>query len=108
MTVKTMAKVLELKQLAGFQAEDQELKGCYIGDLLSRVIGKAVAGGIWITIMANVNVAAVALLADVACIVLAEDVEPDEDLKEKCDAEGIPLYQSPTTAVELATELYYQ
>ena len=43
MTVKTMAKVLELKQLAGFQAEDQELKGCYIGDLLSRVIGKAVA-----------------------------------------------------------------
>ena len=52
--------------------------GGYAGDLLSWVMGRAEAGDVWVTIMSNPNIVAVATLADVSCILLAEGVEPDE------------------------------
>lgn len=58
----------------------REVKGGYAGDLLSWVMGRAKEGDCWVTIMSNVNVAAVAQLADVACVVFAEGVRPDETL----------------------------
>ena len=50
---------------------EREIKGVYIGDLLSWVMGRAKADDAWITIMSNINIVAVASLADVACIILA-------------------------------------
>ena len=85
----------------------QELPLSYIdqhssGDLLSRVISRSVQGGLWITIMNNLNVAAVAVLADIPCVLLAEGVEAPEDLCEKCAEEGIFLLGSDRSAYELA------
>lgn len=87
------------------RAEDTEVSGCYIGDLLSRVISRSQAGGLWITIMNNLNVPAVALLAEIPCIILAEDVEPMEGVAEKCREEGIWLLQSSLGAYDLACRL---
>ena len=56
------------------------MTGGYAGDLLSWVMGRAGQDCAWLTIMSNQNVAAVALMADVACVVLTEGVEPDADL----------------------------
>ena len=67
---------------------EREISDVYIGDLLSWVMGRAKADDAWITIMSNVNILAVASLADTACIVLAEGVTVDEGIKatavEKC------------------------
>ena len=41
---------------------DREIKGAYVGDLLSWVMGKAEADNVWVTIMSNLNVIAVASL----------------------------------------------
>lgn len=65
--------------------------GGYCGDLLSWVMGRAPADGAWLTIMSNGNVAAVASLADVACVLLTEGVSPDPDLLAKAEAHGINL-----------------
>ncbi len=54
--------------------------GAYVGDLLSWVMGRAGSNSAWITIMSNVNVAAVAVLAELSMIILAENVKPDADL----------------------------
>ena len=65
---------------------DRPVEGGYCGDLLSWVMGRAPAGGAWLTIMSNVNVAAVAALADTACVVLAEGVVPDPPLLDRAKA----------------------
>ena len=61
--------------------ESREIRNVYIGDLLSWVMGRAKADDAWITIMSNVNILAVASLADTSCIILAEGVMVDETIK---------------------------
>lgn len=84
---------------------ERELCGVYIGDLLSWVMGRAAAGNAWITIMSNVNVAAVASLADVGCVILAEGVEPDKQLLKAAETRGINLLKSEFPAYETALRL---
>ena len=80
-------KVSELAKTLGFKVfssgEDRDAGGVYIGDLLSWVMGRAEADDVWLTIMSNLNVSAVAKLADVACVVLCEGVVPRRGAAEK-------------------------
>ena len=62
-------------------------------------------GNVWITIMSNVNIIAVASLADVACILLAEGVTLEENVRQTAEQKGINVYSSPKTAYELAARL---
>lgn len=78
-------KVKDLAENYDFEAitlpdGDREIDGVYIGDLLSWVMGRANSDNAWITIMSNVNILAVASLADTSCIILAEGVTLEEDV----------------------------
>ena len=84
---------------------DREVTGVYIGDLLSWVMGRAASGDAWITIMSNRNIAAVATLADTACIILAEGVQPDEGVAALAEEKGINLLLSSVSAYETALRL---
>ena len=102
--------VAQLVQTTGFQAValpegDREVTGVYIGDLLSWVMGRAGSGDAWITIMSNQNIVAVATLADTACILLAEGVQPDEGVTQLALDKGINLLCSPYSAYETALRL---
>lgn len=104
MTVSDFARLAECAVKAGGdEALARPLDGCYVGDLLSRVISRAKPGGVWITIMTNVNVCAVALLADVGAVVLCEGVEPDAELVKKCVEENVPLLLTQLDAYALIT-----
>ena len=104
MTVERFAKELELNILT-MPNPEREVSGAYIGDLLSWVMGRADAGNVWITIMSNVNIVAVASLTDVACIVLAEDVMLDEQVLNTAMQKGINIYSTAKTAYEVAAML---
>jgi serine kinase of HPr protein (carbohydrate metabolism regulator) len=52
--------------------------------------------------MSNQNVAAVALMADVACVILTENVEPDEALTKQAANRDLPLFSSPLSTYELS------
>ena len=71
MTVQELSETLSLK-VFHLADPDHSVSGGYCGDLLSWVMGRASADSVWLTIMSNVNVAAVASLSDVACVVLTE------------------------------------
>ena len=71
--------------------ETREIRGGYAGDLLSWVMGKLDADYAWVTIMSNVNIVAVATLADPACIILSEGVAPDEGVLARAEQQGINL-----------------
>ena len=104
MTVEQLVNSANLKPICVPEPE-REIEGAYIGDLLSWVMGRATEGCAWITIMSNSNIVAVATLADVSCIILAEGVSPDAGVAETAMARGINLLSSYESAYEIAKRL---
>lgn len=81
---------------------DREISGGYCGDLLSWVMGRARQDNVWVTIMSNMNVVAVASLADVSCVILAEGVSLDQSMIDTAEAKGVNILSSEKGAFELA------
>ena len=107
MTVQELVNAINLTILSGDgEALSRPAEGGYCGDLLSWVMGRAPRNGVWITIMSNLNVAAVAELADIACVVLAEGVAPDPPLLERAKNDNIALLQSKEPAFALAGKIH--
>ncbi|RKJ41389.1 hypothetical protein D7X94_03625 [Acutalibacter sp. 1XD8-33] len=92
MTVKELAGICGWRLLAGEDGQENQAEGCYIGDLLSWVMGRAQSGDVWLTVMGNLNAIAVSALADTACIVLCEDAALDQDAAKRAEMQGIPVY----------------
>lgn len=80
----------------------REINGIYIGDLLSWVMGRAKADNTWITIMSNINVVAVASLADVSCVILAEGVVLEEAIVKAAEDKGINVLKTDSPIYETA------
>ena len=104
MTVQELAKKANL-DAALLPAPDIEITGVYVGDLLSWVMGKADRGNVWITIMSNVNVTAVATVADLSCILLAEGVTLDSDAEEAARTRCINVLKTDASAYEIAVKI---
>ncbi len=105
MTVKEFAERLNLKVMIEGEM-DREITGCYIGDLLSWVMGRAPEDSAWLTVMGNINSIAVATLADVSCIVLVENAALDENAAQKADIHGVTVLQTPENSYQLAVKLH--
>lgn len=104
MTVQQLTDQLTLT-VYHIDEPDRPVTGGYCGDLLSWVMGRAPADGAWMTIMTNVNVAAVAALADVACVILTEGVAPDQPLLDRARMQGINLLGTQLSTYECAARL---
>lgn len=105
MKVSELIGKLDLEILTSADFADREVKGCYIGDLLSWVMGRAEADDVWITIMNNINIVAVASLTDAAAIILAEGVTAEQEIINKANSQEIIILKSRKTAYELASAL---
>ena len=104
MTVYVLSKNSQFNVLTMPEPE-REINGVYIGDLLSWVMGKAQYDNVWITIMSNINVIAVASLSDVSCVLLAEDVTLDNEVLSTAKQKGINILSTPMSAYDAAIEL---
>lgn len=104
MTVRDLCQRADLTAAVMPEGE-REVTGVYIGDLLSWVMGRAQSGDGWITIMSNQNIVAVATLADTACVILAEGVQPDEGVAQLAADKGINILLSPHSAYDTALRL---
>ena len=104
MTVESLVKGTDFSVVC-MPSPGKEVNGAYIGDLLSWVMGKAEPDNVWITIMSNINIVAVASLVDVSCIVLAEGVSPDEDALMAAQAKGINILSTPLSAYDAALKI---
>ncbi len=103
MTVKEFAEKSNFEVVC-MPSPDKRTDGAYVGDLLSWVMGKAESGNVWITIMSNINIVAVASLADVSCILLAEDVTPDKDALAAANDKGINILKTSLSSYEAAVK----
>ena len=102
-------KISELAEKCGWKAlnfaEDREAKGCYIGDLLSFAMSKVEMNNIWITIQTNVNIVAVATLAEASCILLTDGCVPDKLTIERAEEQEMIILGGDLTAYEAASKL---
>ena len=93
------------REIFALPAPENSISGAYCGDLLSWVMVRAQPGNAWFTIMSNQNVAAVAVMADLSCVILTEEVRPDPQLLEKAEAEGINLLGTALSTYEASVRL---
>ena len=104
MTVKAFVNASGFTPLC-LPSPEKEIDGVYIGDLLSWVMGNANQGNIWITIMSNINIIAVATLADVSCIVLAEGVRLEGDVLDLALSKGVNVLSTTLSAYETSKNI---
>lgn len=90
MTVNQLVDMLGAK-VFNLADGEREITCGYAGDFLSFVMGKAPSDCVWFTVMSNINVCAVATLAEVSVVVLCEGVTPDEQLQKKAEMQGVNL-----------------
>ena len=104
MTTKEIIGKLNLDTLVEGDL-DREVTSCYIGDLLSWVMGRAPEDSAWLTVMGNINSIAVATLADVSCIVLVENAALDAEAKAKAEIHGVTILQCGENSYKLAVKI---
>ena len=106
MTVQNLIDYFSLEVLCGGENSAQkEVTGGYCGDLLSWVMSKAEEGDCWLTVMGNVNSIGVAVMTDVACILLTENAAFDDDAKLRAEQNGVIVLRSRENAFDLAVKI---
>ncbi len=105
MKVREVVKELGLKLVAGSGGTEKDVSGCYVGDLMSLAMSKLSANNAWITIQTNVNIVAISVLCEGACVILCDAQRPDEIAINKANEEDIPLLITEKGAYETAVLL---
>ena len=106
MTVKELREKLNLQYICNEGlAEEKEVTGCYCGDLLSWVMSKASEGDAWLTVMGNVTSIGVAVLTEVACIILTENAPADADAIKRAEENDVVILGTEKNAYQVAVEI---
>jgi hypothetical protein len=106
MQLAELVRELGLQVCCAEGSLDREVKGGYVGDLLSDVMANSKEGDIWITRQVHQNIVAVASLKDLAAIILIQGSEPAPDTAAKAKAEGIPILATDLPAFEIVGRIY--
>ena len=106
MKVSDLVEKFGLTVFSGEKGLDNEISGGYVSDLLSDVMGNASENEIWITLQTHQNVLAIASLKDLAAIILVKGFEPDPEMLEKSNEEGIPLLGTKLGTFEISGMIY--
>ncbi|MBQ9324537.1 MAG: AraC family transcriptional regulator [Clostridia bacterium] len=86
--------------------DSKEITCAYTCDLLSWVMSHGEEGMAWVTVQTHMNVIAVAVLADMACVVLPEEIDMEEESLKKAIDEGMCVLSSPLTGYEICGVLH--
>jgi len=106
MTVREITQTLGLSVASAAEKSGQEVTGAYCGDLLSDVIAHSQQGQVWITIQVHVNVVAVAVLKELAAIIIVNGRTPAADTLARAVEEKVVILTSNLSAYEVSGKLH--
>lgn len=106
MTLREIADTLGLTVCCGEEALDRQVTGGYAGDLLSDVMANSSAGNIWVTMQVHTNIVAVAVLKELAAIILVNGRKPAEDTLQRAREEKVAILSGSGPAFETVGRLY--
>jgi predicted transcriptional regulator len=105
MRLREIVEKLSLTVHAGETSLDREVAGGYVGDLMSEAIARAAPGSVWVTVQTHANVVAVAVMKELAGVIIAGGRPPEEETLERAIRERITLLSSPLPAYEIVSRL---
>ena len=98
MKVSELALLIEAANQTPGVTEDRDVSCGYTCDLLSWVMAHGQGGMAWVTVQTHMNVVAVAALADMACVILPENIDMPAEILKKAEEEGLCVLKSPLSA----------
>lgn len=101
MRVEELKTLLDAKCLTEGASLENDITCGYSCDLLSWVLAHGKQGMAWCTVQTHVNVIAVSVLMEMACVIMVENVEPEPASLKKAVEEGMPILSTGKTAYEV-------
>jgi len=105
-------KLKEIAERLGWELKtpnvplEAEVKTGYASDLLSDVLAHALEGDLWVTRQTHLNIVAIAIMRELAGILLVSGAEPDLDTVAKALEKSIPIYRTSAPTFEAVGRLY--
>ena len=106
MKLKKVVEMLELTVKSAEESLEKEVEGGYVSDLLSDVIANSKKGDVWITLQIHQNIVAVAVLKELAGIVVIGGKEPAEETLKKAEEEKVTVLTTSLSGFEVIGRLY--
>jgi predicted transcriptional regulator len=106
MKVTDIVSALNLTVVSGKGGLEKEIKGGYVSDLLSDVIGNAEEGEVWITLQSHKNIVAVASLKEIPAIIIVRGALPEAETIIKSNEENIPVLSANADTFHIAGLLF--
>ena len=107
MTLENLLKKIDGKVLSE-NIKEITIDNIYICDLLSWVMSHAKKGDAWITVLTNVNVPAVALFTEAACVIIPEGISVEELTLRKAKENGIIMIGTQHNAFDICKKFLDQ
>ncbi len=101
MTVAELSNLIQARCLTPGLDAGREVTCGYACDLLSWVMSHGEEGMAWVTVQTHMNVVAVAVLAEMACVILPENIDMEAESLDKATSEGMVVLQSPLSAYDI-------
>jgi hypothetical protein len=105
MTLKDVVERLHLSVRTGQDRLEQVVTGGYASDLLSDVIANGKADSVWVTMHTHENIVAVAVLKDLAGIIIVQGRQPAPETLQKAAKEKVAIIVSDLPAFETIGKL---
>lgn len=106
MTLEEIVRKLEMKVKTPAENLSRTVTGGYASDLLSDVMAHAEKDDLWVTLQLHQNIVAVAVLKELAGIVIVSGREPQQETLMKAEEEGVAILVTELPAFEVVGRLY--
>jgi len=106
MRVYELLTLIEAENLTPSVSMDKEVLCGYTCDLLSWVMKNGQEGMAWVTVQTHLNVIAVAVLSEMACVILPESIDMEPESLEKAAAEGMCVLKTALSGYEICGRMH--
>jgi predicted transcriptional regulator len=101
-----IAEKFDFKILCGEELLNRKVTGGYAGDMLSDVLAHAKKGDIWITMQIHLNIVPIAVMKELAGILIVNGKKPEGEVIQKARDEKVPLLGTSLNTFQVAGKLY--
>jgi hypothetical protein len=105
MLLREIKEELHLTVRSGDEDLDRVVTGGYAGDQLSDVIAHGKSGNVWVTMQVHVNIVAVAVLKELAGIIIVQGRQPADEVLRIAAEKKVPILASNSSAYETVVKL---
>ena len=106
MKVKELLTLIAAENLTPAADLEKEILCGYSCDLLSWVMKNGQEGMAWVTVQTHMNVIAVAVLAEMSCVILPESIDMEQDVLDKAQAEGLCVMKTKLSSYEICGRMH--